>query len=67
MAMALNTKHKLVFVNGLIPQPPSENPVAKVWLRCNSMVTYWLLNVVSKEIIDNFLYLDSAQDIWADL
>lgn len=31
------------------------------------MVTSWLLNVVSKEIVDNLLYLDSAHAFWSDL
>ncbi|RVX14352.1 Retrovirus-related Pol polyprotein from transposon RE1 [Vitis vinifera] len=28
--------------------------------RCNNMVTSWLLNAVSKEIVDSLLYLESA-------
>ena len=51
MLMALNAKHKLGFVDGSISQPPLDDPFVGVWPRCNNIVTSWLLNVVSKEII----------------
>ena len=51
MLMALNAKHKLGFVDGLILQPPLDDPFVGVWPRCNDIVTSWLLNLVSKEIV----------------
>ena len=67
MLMAPNTKNKLGFVDGSILQPKSGDLNARVWSQCNSMVTSWLLNFVSKEIADSLLYLDTAQAVWTDL
>ncbi|XP_024032616.1 uncharacterized protein LOC112095167, partial [Morus notabilis] len=67
MLMALNAKNKLSFVDDTLLQPHSGDPSSGVWSRCNSMITSWLLNAVSKEIDDILLYLDSAQVVWSDL
>ena len=65
--MALNAKYKLGFVDGSILVPLQSDPNYGAWSRCNSMVTSWLLNAVSKEIADSLLYHDSAQAVWEDL
>ena len=65
--MALTAKNKLVFVNGSLPHPSSTDLIFTVWSRCDSMVSSWILNAVSKEITDSLLYLDSASAIWSDL
>ncbi|XP_024027311.1 uncharacterized protein LOC112093336 [Morus notabilis] len=65
--MALNAKNKLGFVDGSLQQPASVDPTTSIWSRCNSMMTSWLLNTVSKEIANSLLYLDSAHAVWADL
>ena len=67
MVMALTARNKLVFVNGTLPRPTFTNLTFTVWSRCDSMVSSWILNVVSKEIADSLLYLDSASAIWSDL
>ena len=67
MTMALTAKNKLVFVNGTLPRPISTDLVFTVWSRCDSMVSSWILNAVSKEIADSLLYLDSALAIRSDL
>ena len=67
MTIALTVKKKLVFANGKLPRPPSANFLFTVWSRCDSMVSSWILNVVTKEITDSLLYLDSASAIWSNL
>ncbi|XP_024030984.1 uncharacterized protein LOC112094424 [Morus notabilis] len=61
MLMAPNAKNKLGFINDSFLQPQTTDPTLNIWSRCNSMVTSWILNVVSKEIADSLLYLDNAQ------
>ena len=39
MLMALNAKNMLSFVDGSIPQPNVDEPTARIWSRCNSMVS----------------------------
>lgn len=58
--MALNAKNKLGFVDGSIPQPLVDDLNAHSWSHCNSIVITWLLNAVSEEIADSFLYVDTT-------
>ncbi|KAH0679361.1 hypothetical protein KY284_020446 [Solanum tuberosum] len=39
----------------------------KAWSSCNDMVLSWLLNSLSKEIVESVLYSQSAKEIWSDL
>ncbi|KAJ9701533.1 hypothetical protein PVL29_006756 [Vitis rotundifolia] len=57
MIMALTAKNKLGFVDGSLPRPPTIDLLFAVWNRCNSMVTSWILNVVSRDIADSPLCL----------
>lgn len=67
MLMALTTKNKVGFVDGTISRPMSHDLIYGAWNRCNSMISSWIINAVSREIADSLLYLDSACDIWRDL
>ena len=67
MLMALTTKNKVGFVDGTISRPMSHDLIYGAWNRCNSMISSWIINAVSREIADSLLYLDSACDIWKDL
>ena len=53
MLMALNVKNKLGFMDGTLSQPMTDYPTARIWPRCNNMVTSWLLNAVSKKIVNS--------------
>ena len=64
MLMALTVKS---FVDGSILRPSPDDLLFSSWIRCNSMVTSWLLNSVAKEIVDSLLYLASAFEILLDL
>ena len=67
MIMVLIAKNKLVFVNGMLHPPSPSDLLFTVWSRCDSMVSSWILNGVSKEIADSLLYIDSALAIWSDI
>ncbi|XP_024020692.1 uncharacterized protein LOC112091391 [Morus notabilis] len=67
MLMALNAKNKVGFVDGTLLRPSAGDLTFNFFSRSNSMVASWLLNLVSKEIGDSLLYLDSVRDIWIDL
>ena len=67
MMMVFNAKNKIAFIDATLPQPNPDDPTAAIWSGCNSMISSWLLNALSKEIADSLLYLDLAQAFWADL
>ena len=67
MNVSLSSKLKIGFVDGTYVQPLPNSPLWIHWLRCNNMVTSWLLNSVSDEIRNSIVYIETARDIWRDL
>lgn len=67
MELALSSKLKLRFVDGSYTKPPANSPLFMHWLRCNNMITSWMLNSVTVEIRNSIVYLKSAREIWLDL
>ncbi|KAL0319697.1 UNVERIFIED_CONTAM: Retrovirus-related Pol polyprotein from transposon RE1 [Sesamum radiatum] len=37
------------------------------WIRVDSMVTTWILNSISKDIVEAFMYAKSSRTLWLDL
>lgn len=67
MELALSSKLKLCFVDGTYTKPVTNSPLVIHWLRCNNMVTSWILNSVTAEIRNSIVYIQSAREIWLDL
>lgn len=63
---ALAVKNKMGFINGAIPEPTTE-PEKSMWKRIDEMVSAWILNFISKEIAETFIYSSSARKLWTDL
>ena len=69
MKMALNSKRKLGFVDGSIPKPDADaDPdLIAAWQCNNDIVFSWLLNLISKDIVESMIYADSATMLWRNL
>ncbi|XP_013594478.1 PREDICTED: uncharacterized protein LOC106302534 [Brassica oleracea var. oleracea] len=67
MRMSLDAKNKIGFLDGSLIRPDVNDPLFKIWSRCNSMVKSWLLNTVNKKIYDSILYYEDAVEMWNDL
>ncbi|MCI36645.1 hypothetical protein A2U01_0057868, partial [Trifolium medium] len=67
MTIALRTKNKIGFVDGLIPQPPNDDLQYQIWRRNDNVVVSWLLNSVFKELTSSIIYASTAAAIWIDL
>ncbi|CAN7139209.1 unnamed protein product [Brassica rapa subsp. narinosa] len=67
MKIALDAKNKIAFVDNSLPRPDVNDPLFRIWSRCNSMVKSWILNSVSKQIYGSILSFDDAAQIWNDL
>lgn len=65
--IALSAKNKVGFIDGSHKAPDSNSTDFKLWSRCNDMVISWLLNSLSKEIVDNVIYSKTARDLWKEL
>nr|KAJ0224138.1 hypothetical protein LSAT_V11C200080370 [Lactuca sativa] len=67
MMITLSVKNKLIFINGSLPEPPSEFINHNSWMRNNQLVISWILNLVSTEISTNIMFTNSAHKLWDDL
>ncbi|KAJ8756043.1 hypothetical protein K2173_024590 [Erythroxylum novogranatense] len=67
MRIALGAKLKLDFITGKCDRPQEDSPDYDRWCRVDFMVTSWILNAISKDIVESFLYAVSARDLWKDL
>ncbi|KAL0337619.1 UNVERIFIED_CONTAM: hypothetical protein Scaly_2037000 [Sesamum calycinum] len=64
---ALRAKMKLGFIDGTTMKPHSTDLFFEQWICVDSMVTTWILNRISKEIVGSFMYAKSARTLWLDL
>ena len=65
--MALISKNKIGFLTGVIPIPTPDDPTYSSWERCNTLLVSWLINSVSRSIVQSIIYLDWTIDVWNDL
>ncbi|KAL0399301.1 UNVERIFIED_CONTAM: Retrovirus-related Pol polyprotein from transposon RE2 [Sesamum radiatum] len=64
---ALAAKMKLDFIDGTTIRPNENTEEYKRWNRIDSMVTTWILNTISKELVEAFMYVSSARELWLEL
>ncbi|KAK6115405.1 hypothetical protein DH2020_007674 [Rehmannia glutinosa] len=67
MVIALGAKTKLGFVNGSVPRPEPDSPQFEQWKKIDYMLYSWILNSLSRDLVDAFLYADSAQALWEEI
>ncbi|XP_019457644.1 PREDICTED: uncharacterized protein LOC109358032 [Lupinus angustifolius] len=67
MRRALKTKNKLKFIDGSITPLQQSSLEYDMWDRCNNMVISWITRSLSPEIAQSTMYIESAQELWADL
>ncbi|XP_043809629.1 uncharacterized protein LOC122722589 [Manihot esculenta] len=65
--IALGAKQKLEFIEGTVTVPDKESDSYEQWKRCDFMVTSWILNSISRELVDGFIYTASARDLWLEI
>ena len=65
--MALGAKLKLGFIDGSCPKPTITDVNVQRWIRCDYMVTCWILNSLVNELSEAFLYAQSAYELWKEI
>ncbi|KAL0385500.1 UNVERIFIED_CONTAM: hypothetical protein Sradi_2944300 [Sesamum radiatum] len=58
---------KLGFIDGTFPRPPIGSATFEQWRRVDLMVTSWIWNSISKEIVEAFMYVASSRELWLEL
>lgn len=68
MQIALLGKNKMCFVDGSFSRPANETSDAFLqWRFVDSTVLSWILNSMSKELSEAFVYANSARTLWLEL
>ena len=67
MTLTLGTKTKLGFINGSITVPDENSDSYGTWEKVDSMVRTWILNSISKDIANGFLFTNSAFELQEEL
>ncbi|KAL6323004.1 hypothetical protein AAG906_023621 [Vitis piasezkii] len=52
------------YLTGAVTAPPPEDPKFKTWKSENSMVMSWLINFMTNEIGEDFMFYETAKEIW---
>ncbi|GJV35439.1 retrovirus-related pol polyprotein from transposon TNT 1-94 [Tanacetum coccineum] len=65
--MALGVKLKFRFIDDTSPKPAVIDGDYQRWIRCDYMVTCWILNSMIAELSESLLYAQSARDLWKEL
>ncbi|GJZ58792.1 putative reverse transcriptase domain-containing protein [Tanacetum coccineum] len=65
--MALRAKLKLGFIDGSCIKPASDSDDLQRWIRCDYMVTCWILNSMVTKLSDAFLYAQSTCELWKEI
>jgi len=60
----LQGKGKGRYISGDPKQPEKRDSNLQKWQLENSLVMSWLLNTMTNEIGENFMYYDTAKEIW---
>ncbi|KAL0411951.1 UNVERIFIED_CONTAM: hypothetical protein Slati_3784800, partial [Sesamum latifolium] len=63
----LGTRMKLGFINGSFPAPTTGSKTFEHWRRADLMVTSWIWNSISKDIVEAFMYVSSSRELWLEL
>ncbi|KAL0394128.1 UNVERIFIED_CONTAM: hypothetical protein Slati_4379000 [Sesamum latifolium] len=65
--ISLGAKMKLGFIDGKIPKPEKDSDEFGQWYRVDCMVRCWILNSMSKDLFESFVYANSARELWLEL
>lgn len=60
----LQGKGKEEYITGDAEQPRKDDPNSQKWRLENSLVMSWLLNTMTNEVGENFMYYNTAKEIW---
>lgn len=67
MKITLGAKNKLAFLEGKLAVPEGGFEDYDRWRRCDYMMTLWILNSISKDMVGSFLYAITARELWVEL
>ena len=64
MQIALGAKSKLGFIDGRVLIPQEDSDEFELWKGCDYMTTSQLLNSISEDLVNAFIYTTNAKKVW---
>ncbi|XP_057803812.1 uncharacterized protein LOC131019143 [Salvia miltiorrhiza] len=61
---ALGAKSKLELLDGTLPEPDFASPYYKAWIKADYMISSWIINSISKDLVNAFVHIDNTQKLW---
>ncbi|KAL0408879.1 UNVERIFIED_CONTAM: hypothetical protein Sradi_1822300 [Sesamum radiatum] len=61
--VSLGTKMKLGFIDGSVSRPAFGSATFEQWRRVDLMVTSWIWNSMSKDIVEAFMFCASSREL----
>ncbi|KAL2232769.1 UNVERIFIED_CONTAM: Retrovirus-related Pol polyprotein from transposon RE1 [Sesamum indicum] len=65
--IALEGRDKIGYIDGTYEKPAEDSVDFRQWRVVDSMVRTWILNAISKDIVNAYLYASSARALWLEL
>ena len=65
--IALAAKDKLGYIDGRIPEPAVGDANYERWNKVDNMVHSWILNSISPELREQFMYAANSKNLWDEL
>ncbi|KAL0423329.1 UNVERIFIED_CONTAM: hypothetical protein Sradi_0867700 [Sesamum radiatum] len=62
--VSLGTKMKLGFIDGSFPRPSPGSANFELWRRVDLMLTSWIWNSMSKNIVESFMFCATSRELW---
>ncbi|XP_011075753.1 uncharacterized protein LOC105160183 [Sesamum indicum] len=65
--LGLKSKRKLNFISEDSKKPEENSKEMEEWETTDSMVTSWILNSISRNIVESFMYTNTSRELWIKL
>ncbi|KAL0349508.1 UNVERIFIED_CONTAM: hypothetical protein Sradi_4100000 [Sesamum radiatum] len=65
--IALEGRDKLGYIDRTCVRPADDSANLRQWRITDTMVRTWILNTLSKDIVNAYLYATSVRSLWLDL
>lgn len=64
---ALGAKSKLELLDGMLSEPDPSSNYYKQWIKTDYMIFSWIINSISKELVNAFSHIDNTRKLWIAL
>ncbi|XP_057803659.1 uncharacterized protein LOC131018991 [Salvia miltiorrhiza] len=63
-AQLTGAESKLELLDGTLREPDFASPYYKAWIKADYMVFSWIINSISKELVNAFVHIENTKKLW---